>query len=495
MSIKPQYETYRYVGETCRLQSQSIVECRLPGSEISGILAVHAKAVPVDCACSDGEVTYNGKVLLIIVYEDGERKICRAERGAEFFHKAENVAITPACFAKSVLTAENVTYRREGSGLYISVVVNAALTVYGSHQIEYLAGGEDIVLQKGSMTVCRNICVSGETESEDEFETDYVGDILLHSENAVVNHVAANAGQIEVEGELNLNICVLKNDDSVCSYERLIPFRMQIPCDEAFGRVVAGAKVNVKSAYLTAGTDEEKGKSKVVLTYCLAADCFLSIKEEIGVVSDAFSTESELRLKRVNDGGRYLTSHIKCTERISGVAALSPQPEGEFVLQSAVLPRAEIICRKGERGMEAEGIAQAEILLVAADGSHRNATLSLPFLFPIEADGDIVEADCVLCGLNVRRKKNGETEAEGTLKISLRVYEEREWEYVSEATEGEKYAENDSAFSVFLPKAGEDLWQVAKRLKREPAEVQKSNPELTFPVQEGEKIFIYRQIK
>ena len=56
MSVKPQYETYRYVGEVCRLHSQSIVECRLSGSEVSSILAVHAKAVPADCVCGDGEV-------------------------------------------------------------------------------------------------------------------------------------------------------------------------------------------------------------------------------------------------------------------------------------------------------------------------------------------------------------------------------------------------------------------------------------------------------
>ena len=154
MSVKPQYETYRYVGEICRLKSQSIVECRLPGSEISAVLAVHAKLVPDTCACADGEVTYNGKLLLIIVYEDGERKICRAERGAEFFHKAEGTAVTPACFAKSRLTAENVTCRREGSGLYVSVVVDAALTVYGSKQIEYLSGGDGIVAKKDSITVC-----------------------------------------------------------------------------------------------------------------------------------------------------------------------------------------------------------------------------------------------------------------------------------------------------------------------------------------------------
>ena len=44
----------------------------------------------------------------------------------------------------------------------------------------------------------------------------------------------------------------------------------------------------------------------------------------------------------------------KHVERLSGVAALSPAAEGEILLQAAVLPRAEVVCRKGERGVEVE---------------------------------------------------------------------------------------------------------------------------------------------
>ncbi len=493
--MKPQFETYRYVGKVCRLNSQSVVECRLPGSEISSILAVDAKSIPTESVCVDGEVQYGGKLLLCIVYEDGNKKICRAERGAEFFHKAESGEVTPACFSKTALTPASITWRREGSGLYVSVVIDAEITVYGSKQMEYLSGGDGLIVQKGAANIYKTICVGGETEGEDEFDTDYVGDILLHSETAMVNRVSVGSGQIEVEGELGLNICVLKSDDSVCSYERLIPFKLSVPCDEAFGDVTASAKVSVKSAHLQASTDEEKGITHVVFSYALSAECHLVAHEEISVVNDAFSTEMETFLKKQKEGGMYLSKHTKCVERINGTAMLSPDIDGEYVLQAAVLPRAEIVCRKGDRGMEAEGVILAEVLLGGADGSRRNATLTLPFVFPIDEDGDEVEAKGMVCGLNVRRKKNGETEAEATLKLSLCSYQKKEWEYVSEVTEGETYGETDAAFSVFMTSAGEDLWQVSKRLACAPEDLQRSNPDLEFPLKEGQRIFIYRQIK
>ncbi len=494
MLTQPQFETYRYTGEIDCLRSQSMVECRLPGSEIGSILTVQATAVPTECVCADGEVRYGGKLLLCVVYEDGDRKICRAERGAEFFHKAEGNAVTSACFAKVAFTVENVTHRREGSGLYISVVVGACANVYGGKQIEYLTGGENIAVLPDTMGVCKTVCVSGEAEGEDEFETDYVGDILLHSENAVVTRVGAASGLLRVEGEMVLGVCVLKSDESVCSYERLLPFTLEIPCDEAYGDIGASARVCVKSAQLTAGVDEEKGKSKIVFSYLLSADCFLSQKEEVAVAKDAFSPVANMELRYANDEGRYLTSTVKCSERIEGVAALSSLPEGEYVLEAAVLPTAEVVCRKTETGAEAEGAVLAQVLLRGADGSRKCCTLSLPFLFPVRVEGETFVADAIVCGLNVRRKNGGETVAEATLKVCVKGYATGTWSYISDAVEGEAIAENDCAVSIFVPRAGETLWEVAKRLGRTPEALQRSNPDLDFPVKEGERIFVYRQL-
>ncbi len=495
MLTQPQFETYRYMGEMDCLHSQSMVECRLPGSEIGSILTVQATAVPTECVCADGEVRYGGKLLLCVVYEDGDRKICRAERGAEFFHKAEGSAVSSACFAKVAFTVENVSHRREGSGLYISVVVGACVNVYGGKQMEYLNGGENIALLREKASVCKRVCVSGEAEGEDEFETDYVGDILLHSENAVVTRVGAANGILQVEGELVLGVCVLKSDDGVCSYERLLPFSLEIPCDEAYGDIQASARACVKSAQLTAGVDEEKGKSKIVFSYTLSADCFLSQTEEVEVVKDAFSPLAQLQLQRAKGEGRYLTNTVKCTERIGGAAALSALPEGEYALEAAVLAKGEIVCKKSERGAEAEGAVHAQVLLRGADGGRKCCTLALPFLFPVSIEGDSFEADCIVCGLNVRRKNNGETEAEATLKVCVKGYKNCEWEYISDVIEGEEIVESDCALSIFVPRAGETLWEVAKRLGRMPEALQQSNPDLDFPVKEGERIFVYRQLR
>lgn len=44
--IKPEYATYRYTKKSCEASALSRVECRIPGSEISEILAVRAEVYP-----------------------------------------------------------------------------------------------------------------------------------------------------------------------------------------------------------------------------------------------------------------------------------------------------------------------------------------------------------------------------------------------------------------------------------------------------------------
>jgi hypothetical protein len=240
--------------------------------------------------------------------------------------------------------------------------------------------------------------------------------------------------------------------------------------------------------------DEEKNKSKILFAYALSADCFLYTEETLEVVTDAFSDQAHITLKRANDGGMYLTNAIKCVERVGGVASVSPALDGEYTLRAALLPRIDATCRKGDKGWEMEGAVQAELVLRSADGGNRTCTLSLPFVFPLHIDGDEVNADGAVCGLKVRRQKNGETEVEATVQMQVRAYERREWEYIRETAEGEVYERESAAISVYALREGEGLWEVAKRLRRNPDELLKSNPTWEFPVKAGERIFVYRKI-
>ncbi len=208
---------------------------------------------------------------------------------------------------------------------------------------------------------------------------------------------------------------------------------------------------------------------------------------------DAYSTECELDVKRVKDGGRCLTNVLRFTERIGGTASLSLSTDGEISLQSVVNPRVELTCKRTGESWEAEGYVEAEAIF-KTEGGVSPSKITLPFVFPVQAEEKDVEAEAVLCGLSVRRVGD-KFEADGTLKVTVRAYAQIEREYVASVAEGAKYENAQSAISIYLPKEGDGLWEIAKKLRCRPEEVEKSNPELKFPVGKGERLFVYRQLK
>ena len=97
-----------------------------------------------------------------------------------------------------------------------------------------------------------------------------------------------------------------------------------------------------------------------------------------------------------------------------------------------------------------------------------------------------------VCGISIRQRAEGECEAEAALKITVADGEFKNTRYVSEISEcGEKVV-NDSAISVYIPSAGDDLWTTAKKLNTSPESIQTTNPELNFPLTGNERILVFR---
>ncbi len=494
MPIKPQFETYTYAHTQTNIKTQSIVECRLTGvGEIASVLATRATATLTTAECMDGEVRYGGKLLLGVIYEDGEKNVCRIERGAEFTHKALDDKVTPASTAYVELCVLSSSIRREGASLYVSCVVEADIRVMGVKSLNLLTGGEGIITQTTDKKIVREEYASGQFEVEDEFETEFVGDILMHAENVYIRQVTSTAGGVTLSGEVAVNICALK-DDGLDNYERLLPFQVELPCDIASVGMPCKANIVVQSASVTIGADEEKNSSKITLSVTLSARATVYVEETLKAVCDLFSVETELKIGRETCEFAWVTGRHCYVEKVSGVASISAPIDYSSALQALVLQRAETACVVGENVEEIEGVVTATLIVKGTGGEHRAIFVQLPFSLPLKTPlSGKKEVSAVVLGMSVRQKREGEAEVEATLKLAVESVESCQMEYICSLEEGAAVEANDSAFSVFLPREGDGLWEIAKALKKRPDEVVKSNPDMTFPVKKGERIIIYRQ--
>lgn len=493
MSVNPEMQTFHYTGRTAECKAQSVVECRLTGvGEVSSVLTVHAACALLSVEAGDGETKYSGKLLLGVVYEDGERNVCRMERGVEFSHRAADVNITPASIVHAELTVLSSSVRREGASVYVSCVVEAAIEAKGEQRVDYLIGGEGLVCRSEEKTFLREIDCHGQLELDDGFDSDYVVDVLLHSETVSVQKVSVEAGCLNVSGEVAVNICVAR-PDGLGTQERLLPFRAVLPCDDAPTGAESRAWVAVSSSSVTLSSDEEGGKSRTELNVTLEVRGTVYVRETAQVVQDAFSPINRVALAGEEYRAEYRREGIFLTERLSGVAALSAPIDYSCTLQAIALPRAECSCRTEDGREEVQGAVSCVLLVRDADGLHRKIDVELPFALPFRAADGRKEASAIVCGMSVRQKREGEAEVEATLKVAIDVFDEVGVHYVGAVQTGEEIVPPDCAFSIFLPREGASLWDIAKELKKLPEDVAAENPTLEFPVKRGERIVVYRQ--
>lgn len=130
-------------------------------------------------------------------------------------------------------------------------------------------------------------------------------------------------------------------------------------------------------------------------------------------------------------------------------------------------------------------------LMFCADGGVRGMEISLPF--SVAADVENADVSVLVCSMNARQRQEGEIDAEATLKIGFKEHKTVRAKFVCAAEEGTEVPVSDCAVSVFIPAAGDGLWELSKSLKKSPEEVAENNPDLEFPVKEGQRVVIYRK--
>ncbi|MDE6373802.1 MAG: DUF3794 domain-containing protein, partial [Clostridia bacterium] len=475
-----------------QIKSQSVVECRFPqSSEITEIIAVYPQVSVVSCEASSGRVNYGGKLILTIVYCDEEGKLCRMQKGAEFSHFADDDCLASSHNAVCKLACEKTTIKREGSSFVIAAIITADIDVYARTDRAYIGGAEGAYVKTEKVSLTSAVCFTGESEVEDDFDADSVVDVLIPCAKAVVLSAVCGTGEVEIGGEIYLSLFAMRQQSPTC-LERIIPFKCTVPCDEAAAGRRAAANVEITDLNVTANVNEDRGKCGINFVCNLTVSGWFADEHTEEVAVDAFSETNGLTLTRGEECALHCVDVKVYTERVTGLAATKSKLTYDCKFLAAALPHAECSFN-GQTGC-VEG-AVFTVLVYDQNGEIKSTEVSLPFavaLNGVAEDGQKVIEDVAVCGVSVRLKAEGEAEAEATLKISAAVCGEQSVSYLTAIEEGEEVEVNDCAVSVFLPAAGDGLWDIAKKLNKSPDEVSSCNSDLTFPLTGKERIIVYR---
>ncbi|MDE6585370.1 MAG: hypothetical protein K2K80_01655, partial [Clostridia bacterium] len=272
------------------------------------------------------------------------------------------------------------------------------------------------------------------------------------------------------------------------SLDRIIPFKCEIACDEALFSQRAYCRAEIKSLTVNCKVNEDKGKCSVEVNALLGFYGHFFEEEEVSYIADAFSKDCEVELTSLSESVVCDTEFKVYSERINGLCATKAKLDYTCAFLAAVLPRAEFA--KTPHGIEGSVTAT---LIYEQGGEVRGTEINMPFEVTLTGLSDNCEnISAAVCGLSLRQRAEGECEGEAVIKVTAADGERKSLTYVTEVTEGAEKQVNDSAISVYIPEKGDGLWETAKRLSESPDNIQRTNPELKFPLSGSERIVVFR---
>lgn len=483
MSLTVRNQTGIYTRLLKTLYSQSIVEIKF-GEETGETVSVSPQISTLSCETDSGRANYSGRLVCTLVYsEDG--KLCRVQKGAEFSHFADDEELAPAHRGLCTLAIERLNVRREGSYVVVSCVVSARIDVFAQTERTLLTLAEGAEVRKENVRLSHAVPFSGGGEVEDEFDCNAV-DVLAPSAHALVLDCSCRAGSVEVSGEIYLSLLAVRENSPV-GLERVIPFRCELACEEALLQKKAVCRAEVQDINVTAKVNEDRGRCEVEAVISLVFTGAYTDDEETSCITDAFSCDRELTAEFSDESCLSCTGYKTFTEHIGGLCSTKAKLDYTCAFLAAADPRVEYSLN----GANLEGSAEAT-LVYEQNGEIRSTRISLPFAFPLNGMGECGSIDVAVSGVSVRQRTEGNCEAEAVLKISAADCERLTARYITALSEGAEVPPCDSAVSVYIPDAGDGLWETAKKLRRPEADVTASNPRLTYPLTGKERIVIYR---
>jgi len=486
MSLSKQYSSGTFKRRVAAIKSQSIVEIKFSGQEIGEAVAVYPQVSLSDLEVSSGRVNYGGRLVCTLVYADENGKLCRIQKGAEFTHFADDDCLAPAQHGLCNLTCERAQIKRDGSNWLVAVVVCAEISIFSTAERNILSDAEGAVLKRENTVLYSAVTFAGESEVEDDFDCN-AEDVLVPCADVLVFGCECRAGVVEVSGEIYLSLLAVRGGTPVC-LDRVIPYKCEIACEEALLARRAICRAEVKDLSVNARVNEERGKCDIEVQASLGFSGVYFEEEETPLCVDAFSKENNLTLSFAEETATPCVDTKVYSERISGLCATKAKLDYTCAFLAATMAKAEFA--RSENGIEG-GVSAT--LIYEQGGEIHSTEINLPFSVNLTGLNSCGTAICVsVCGLNVRQRAEGECEAEAVLKISAADCEEKCVKYLTEAEEGEPKTVCDAAISVYLPNAGDSLWDTAKKLCQTPEEIQAANPQLNFPLSGKERILVLR---
>ncbi len=467
--------------------------CVIPVENGQRVLGVSARSKITGCETLDNELRVSVKTTFRAVKCDEENNYFSDTVDCESVHTISREGITPSskvCVDANVTECEKVY----DNPYKVSATVEITGWFIKVEEITFLNPSNEELFCKTEKSAIENVVPLCDNTLNLTFTDEArmpIAKILDYSGNVTIDGVYPSSGTYRVEGDLILRIVAVTDNGQFITQSFSHPFSSESAEENITSDMRLDAEGKLKSLTFTV-TESDK---RIVVCDAVVKICGVALEEkEVEKTVDAYSVKNEIEIKSEK---KTVNSHF-CMRSVREKATATLSANGGVSEILAVMtPCVSTNGSISDNGINAEGVISVAVIYLDENGQARSLVGEIPFLSNLGGDypcETVFAPEVAVTALGARPRGSSDVEITAELLVTVRGAKSKEITVISDVAIGNAKEEDDFAVSLYIVKAGETLWEVAKELNCDEKTLIEQNPDLPSPLTAGEKILLYKYL-
>ncbi len=487
-------------------KSQFNVECNLQTEvEIDKVLSVCHTASVENAEVLNGMINYAGNIDICLLYCTVDGEIGTITSSCPFTSKFEGENICAGDKALILVEAEDYqTLSISSTNIKIGVSCQQKGVIVCEREVENVCvDDENVCFKEDEIAVNTFVGEAKETFNVESHVSikEQVKKVLLSDSQVAVKNVESGVNFVAVGGEVVTRILYLTEKDRFESAYVCENFKEEVELEGVTRDSVSEAVACIKKNLVKCEVENTERGVEIGLTIPVQVCVEAYEKKTQPVIKDIYSIKNELE---ISTSSFDMTNQLQ-TEyfeaKIDGTLTLDddkPRVDKIMFVGGSNLNVTNSYLKDGE--IFVEGVAKTNVVYLNDETNQlHSVVVEVPFVVSDKADEQCEDADvsvtAVLCDVDVVIKKGREFYFDGKLKINASFDCQAIGAIISNINLSTEYPESDCAIELYFASAGDDAWEIAKKVRVREDVILMQNPELVFPLEQDENVVVYYQKK
>lgn len=507
MANNNSYEKFCLVNKRKLKDLETNLECsvNLESTEaVNKILAVNVDGDVGQIEALTGEASVSGNMLVSIVYATENGLVGDATFTAPFITKAVDTQIKPE--SKVFVKISSIDAKvRSLSNNVAKVDMQARLKVFcaNNEEVEYLSSSSSDVCtltELTSFTELSGVTKSAWTENMEVEIKEPVNKVLSSSCDVSVKDVECGAGFVSVSCEVVNKLMYLTDEETpqIKTVYTKTDVKQEVESEFATTESKVDLDLMIVKNDVKNNLSDKDDNIKIAIEIPLDVCIRVYSENNINLITDLYSTQSYTNVTTESYENSVPKETIRFEKKVEGSLTLSEDEPRIDKLLAVNYSKAIVTNEYLDNGeYSVSGIITSNLIYFNEDDNMVNSVdVEVPFVVTCqtELEGEILtDLEVMVKDVDVMVKKGRDVFVDATVVVNTSVSKVVRGAIIKELNFVEKVPDKDCAIEIYFAKAGEKVWDIAKRLFIKPENIYLQNPNVGEVLENDEKLAIYYQ--